>query len=299
MTLHPPRAPRFLRSKILQGTRGRPAFRPPLPLPSCRAVFSRRFHHSLPQPHCDSPVLDSWTHREARPPEENAQHGPPGPPGLTRTQSEMLRHLSAALAFPSVFTLKIISSAFLAFPRSPGAGSAPVLSVYFHFSFFPSLGRPGTVRSLYDWVTLHISPHNVALEHEARKSQARSAYPGRGFSTGSAARRIQSILKAESRPARGPPGAAQRAVSPRKRAAGPCSVPGWMQTPPPGGPSHLRRLPKQWFSRPALAIRAAKVSPPRRCCSRNMCVTLGTDAALRAVLLLFFLLNLRRVGVQC
>lgn len=170
------------------------------PLPSCRAVFSRRFHHSLPQPHCDSPVLDSWTHREARPPEENAQHGPPGPPGLTRTQSEMLRHLSAALAFPSVFTLKIISSAFLAFPRSPGAGSAPVLSVYFHFSFFPLLGRPGTVRSLYDWVTLHISPHNVALEHEARKSQARSAYPGRGFSTGSAARRIQSILKAESRP---------------------------------------------------------------------------------------------------
>lgn len=224
---------------------------------------------------------------------------------MTRTQSEMLRHLSAALAFPSVFTLKIISSAFLAFPRSPGAGSAPVLSVYFHFSFFPSLGRPGTVRSLYDWVTLHISPHNVALEHEARKSQARSAYPGRGFSTGSAARRIQSILKAESpghtqggAPARGPPGAAQRAASPRKRAAGPRSVPGWMQTPPPGGPSHLRRLPKQWFSRLALAIRAAKVSPPRRG-SRNMCVTLGTDAALRAVLLLFFLLNLRRVGVQC
>lgn len=35
-------------------------------------------------------------------------------------------------------------------------------------------------------------------------------------------------------PARGPPGAAQRAASPRKRAAGPRSVPGWMQTPPRG-----------------------------------------------------------------
>lgn len=275
------------------------------PLPSCQAVFSRRFHHSLPQPHCDSPVLGSWTHREARPPEENAQHGPPGPPGLTRTQSEMLRHLSAALAFPSVFTLKIISSAFLAFPRSPGAGSAPVLSVYFHFSFFPSLGRPGTVRSLYDWVTLHISPHNVALEHEARKSQARSAYPGRGFSTGSAARRIQSILKAESRPgarreAPRPVGhqAPRREQLPRGSERRAALGAGLDADAAPGGPSRLRRLPKQWFSRPALAIRAAKVSPPRRG-SRNMCVTLGTDAALRAVLLLFFLLNLRRVGVQC